>query len=84
MDATRFAILGLGLGLGLALGGCADMMGRDEPMVEPAAGPAATTGMERERGDTGLTESEAGDMMDSDDDEGAGDVGGGGPGVGTQ
>ena len=69
MNTIKLAILAFGLSL--TLGACADMMGRDEPMVEPAAGPAATTRMEEERDDTGLTESQLGDMMDSDDQEGS-------------
>lgn len=50
--------------LSLALGACADMRGDDmgsPPPMEPAAGPQS---------DTGMTEGQMGDMMDSDDQEG--------------
>ena len=66
MNKTKLVILASGLSLGL--GACADMMGHDDTTMEPAAGP-----MHQDMGEeSGLSESGPGDMMDSDDQEGAG------------
>lgn len=64
MDRIKFVLLAFGLSLGL--GACADMnMGGHESM-EPAAGSTMD-----DMDEPGMNESAPGDMMDSDDDEGA-------------
>ena len=77
MDKIKLAILAGGLSLGL--GACADMMGSEEPMMEPAAGPSTMGSPDSE---PGMTTEPGDDMMDSDDQEGA-ESGPGGAGPGT-
>lgn len=80
MDKIKLAILAGGLSL--ALGACQNMMGDDRgsPTMEPAAGPSTMGNPDSE---PGMTTEPGDEMLDSDDQEGAGSAGGGGPGAGT-